>query len=244
VDYSRIYSEFIADRKRREAGLIGYAERHHVLPRCMGGGEEAQNLIRLIPEDHFFAHLLLAKIHGGQLWAPVAFMVGGQRKDWQPCKSRRSYAWAVREMAKARMGAGAYQFDRSVYRLSHDDLGEWSGLQSDFEQLGISRSLGNMLIKGRVRAAKGWYIEGQRPAWLKAGGRPGSLHYAADSKEYHFQHVDGREFSGTRLAFRKMSGVSGAGTTGLLNGSRTISRGWHLHGVTPKKKGRAGAYAR
>jgi hypothetical protein len=243
MDYARIYREFIADRRELESSLDGYSEKHHIQPRRLGG-DEHENLISLIPEDHFFAHLLLAKIHGGQMWAPVAFMIGGQRKDWKPCKSRRSYAWAVREMAKARTGAGAYQFDATVYRLEHDTLGKWIGLQSEFPALGVSRSLGNMLIKGRVGSAKGWYLEGRRPRQIGRGSQPGHKHQMADLRKHRFLHVDGREFEGTQIDFRAMSGVSKAGTTGLIKGDRTISKGWHLHGVTPKTNGRAGAYSR
>lgn len=244
MDYQRIYSDFIADRKRREAHLIGYSERHHIHPRALGGGDEASNLIRLIPEDHFFAHLLLAKIHGGQMWAPVAFMVGGQRKDWRPCNSRRAYAWAVREMAKARLGAGAYQFDTTVYRLEHVDGSRWAGRQSDMPELGFSRAMANLLIKRRCRSAKGWFIEGERPEHVGRGRGGGLRHAMADLKEYSFRHVDGRLFTGTQIAMRARHGLRTADTTKLVRGVQTISKGWHLDGVTPKTAGRARAYAR
>jgi hypothetical protein len=38
-------------------------EMHHVIPRCMGGGDELENLVYLTAEEHCVAHLLLAKIH-------------------------------------------------------------------------------------------------------------------------------------------------------------------------------------
>jgi hypothetical protein len=78
MDYQRIYSEFIADRKRREASLIGYSEKHHILPRCLGGGDEPENLVRLTAGDHFFAHLLLAKAHGGRLWYALNALIAGK----------------------------------------------------------------------------------------------------------------------------------------------------------------------
>lgn len=84
MDYERIYREFIADRRAREVGLTGYTEKHHILPRSLGGGNEPENLIRLTAGDHFFAHLLLAKAHGGKLWYALnALMAGhhiGERK--------------------------------------------------------------------------------------------------------------------------------------------------------------------
>lgn len=72
MDYHRIYLDFIKDRRAKEPGLAGYSEKHHILPRSLGGDDDAENLIRLTPEDHFVAHLLLAKMHGGKMWAPVA----------------------------------------------------------------------------------------------------------------------------------------------------------------------------
>lgn len=86
MNYSRIYREFIADRRLREHGLTGYTEKHHIKPRSLGGGDEPENLIRLTAGDHFFAHLLLAKAHGGGLWYAVNALVanqhiGDRRKD-------------------------------------------------------------------------------------------------------------------------------------------------------------------
>lgn len=75
MDYHRIYSEFIADRKSRDAR--GYTETHHILPRSLGGGNEPKNLIRLTASDHFFAHLLLAQIHGGGMWHALHMMASG-----------------------------------------------------------------------------------------------------------------------------------------------------------------------
>jgi hypothetical protein len=78
MDYSRVYSEFIADRRTREGSLTVF-DRHHILPTCLGGGNEPENLIRLSPSDHLFAHVLLGRIHGGKL-AVVAVRMAGMRK--------------------------------------------------------------------------------------------------------------------------------------------------------------------
>lgn len=44
------------------------------MPRSLGGGNEPENIVRLTPREHFIAHLLLAKIHGGSMWAALAYM--------------------------------------------------------------------------------------------------------------------------------------------------------------------------
>ena len=77
MDYKRIYDEFIADRRAKEAALIAsgeYVERHHVVPRSLGGSDEKSNMIALTAADHYFAHECLARIHGGKMWAALYFM--------------------------------------------------------------------------------------------------------------------------------------------------------------------------
>lgn len=79
MDYSRIYGQFIASRKAIEPTLSCYTEKHHILPRCMGGDNSVDNLVRLTAGDHFFAHLLLAKIHGGKMWYALNALVEGEK---------------------------------------------------------------------------------------------------------------------------------------------------------------------
>lgn len=38
-----------------------YHERHHIVPKCLGGGNEEDNLIDLFAREHFIAHKLLAE---------------------------------------------------------------------------------------------------------------------------------------------------------------------------------------
>lgn len=75
MDYQRVYREFIADRRPREGSLAVY-ETHHILPRCLKGGDEPANLIRLSLQDHLFAHALLARVHGGLLLVSFCRMLG------------------------------------------------------------------------------------------------------------------------------------------------------------------------
>lgn len=57
------YEEFInniLETRGRFACGEEYHERHHIVPRCMGGGDEEENLIDLFAREHFEAHRLLA----------------------------------------------------------------------------------------------------------------------------------------------------------------------------------------
>ena len=73
MDYARIYSQLMHRGKLRVC-VDGYSERHHILPRCMGGSNDSSNLVALTAREHFLAHMLLGKIHGGVLWHAVTIM--------------------------------------------------------------------------------------------------------------------------------------------------------------------------
>ncbi len=98
MDYKALYHRFIQDRQGRE--VAGYSERHHIVPRCEGGGDEPENLLRLSARDHLFAHLILAKWKGGLHWLPLILMTSQAKRPSQPT------AQELRIAAKAREKAG------------------------------------------------------------------------------------------------------------------------------------------
>lgn len=245
MDYKRIYAEFIKDRREKEKGLSGYVERHHILPRAMGGDNSRENLIRLTAEDHFFAHLCLAKIHGGKLWAPIAFMVGGGRKDYAPVVSRKRYGWASRAMAKSRSGELSEQYDWTIHNLEHKDGRCWSGTQyAMHEELSLTRSLANLLLKGKIRSARGWYLQGRRPSVFNRASGIGADHHMYRHEVIRFMHMDGREFVGTQHDFRSVSSLSKSAACNLARGKVRVANGWYVEGRPPIKKGRGARWFR
>lgn len=98
MDYQRIYSQLI--ERARSRVLDGYVERHHVIPKCMGGNDQIENLVQLTPEEHFLAHVLLVKIHPEErnLILAVQKMTVGHKGR----RSRKLYGWLKKKHA-ARM---------------------------------------------------------------------------------------------------------------------------------------------
>lgn len=79
MNYEKIYADFIADRRGKEAVALAHRhEKHHVLPRSLGGSDEPDNLLALTLRDHLFAHAMLAKMHGGPMWHAFNFMVASR----------------------------------------------------------------------------------------------------------------------------------------------------------------------
>ena len=65
MNYSKLYSTLISYRINNP--LIKskdlYVETHHIIPRCLGGGDSKENLINLTAREHFIAHRFLSKIY-------------------------------------------------------------------------------------------------------------------------------------------------------------------------------------
>jgi hypothetical protein len=41
----------------------GYSEKHHIIPKSLGGSDAPENIVRLSAREHYICHLLLTKIH-------------------------------------------------------------------------------------------------------------------------------------------------------------------------------------
>jgi hypothetical protein len=61
MNYQKIHDQII-DRARTRK-ITGYKERHHIIPRCMGGDNSAENLVDLTAREHFIIHKLLCEIY-------------------------------------------------------------------------------------------------------------------------------------------------------------------------------------
>lgn len=55
------YIQNILNTRGRFACGEEYYERHHIIPRCMGGGDEDDNLVDLYAQEHYEVHRLLAE---------------------------------------------------------------------------------------------------------------------------------------------------------------------------------------
>lgn len=57
------YTQFINNILNKRGRYISddvYKEKHHIIPKCMGGSDDVDNIIELSGQEHFIAHKLLA----------------------------------------------------------------------------------------------------------------------------------------------------------------------------------------
>lgn len=65
MNYQKIYMQIVNKYKvlnlQKHQGI--YLESHHIIPRCIGGNNDNNNLVNLPPKEHFICHLLLPKCY-------------------------------------------------------------------------------------------------------------------------------------------------------------------------------------
>lgn len=71
------YHKFI-DRLRNQV-VDGYCEKHHILPRSLGGSDDPSNIICLTVRQHYVAHWMLWKAYGGAMAVAFDYMSGIKR---------------------------------------------------------------------------------------------------------------------------------------------------------------------
>lgn len=169
MNYQRIYASIIESRINSKPDRY---ERHHIVPKSLGGTNQGYNLVCLTPREHYLCHKLLAKIHGGKMWQALFVMSHGKTtsargvkvksRDYEAAKIRVAELQAENEALRDSMtGINNPSSDKDVYRFSHKDFGvidcSRSELCARFELTakGVSK-----IVTGTARSHKGWCWHG------------------------------------------------------------------------------------
>lgn len=65
MNYKIHYDKLIFNARNRICDDSVYYEIHHIIPKCLGGDDTENNLIKLTAREHYIAHALLAKLYSG-----------------------------------------------------------------------------------------------------------------------------------------------------------------------------------
>ena len=103
--YTNCYISLIAQAQNREVTQGTYTENHHIIPKCMGGPDTKDNLVRLTAKEHYVAHLLLTKMTEGVYQQKMCFalwrmMHDPKNRDKRHCVSASQYEKIKVQMAE------------------------------------------------------------------------------------------------------------------------------------------------
>lgn len=113
--YTRWYYRIIDRAIARQS--VGYSERHHIIPKSLGGSDKKDNLIRLTAREHFVCHMLLVKMTTGEAKKKMSrafwLMAKGTGKRYRPCS--KLYEVARKLFVAAQTGHPNYLINHTEY---------------------------------------------------------------------------------------------------------------------------------
>lgn len=89
MDYHKHYELLVCRAVSRE--LTGYSEKHHIIPRCIGGTNSKFNLVRLTAEEHYVAHQLLVKMYPDK--PKLSFAAWCMTANVKGLRNNKQYSW-------------------------------------------------------------------------------------------------------------------------------------------------------
>lgn len=147
------YQEFINSIKEsRENKWFEHSECHHILPRCLGGSDDPENLIYLSYEEHFVAHKLLHEENpdNRDLLLPLLFyntytpeeyaelrraFIDSQRGENNPMYRKK---WEMSEEGRRKISEAMKRYQKTpehCLHISESKKGKYTGDENHMRQL-------------------------------------------------------------------------------------------------------------
>jgi hypothetical protein len=109
MNYKRLYDRIIdkSTSFKRKKGDGNYYERHHIIPRAIGGSDTIENFVLLTAKEHFVCHHLLTKFTTGSdkmkmcfaFWAMCNQLSGDVQRHYKV--NAATYQYAKQQFAKS-----------------------------------------------------------------------------------------------------------------------------------------------
>jgi len=102
MNHQKVYESIIQKAKsenrvklrKNQEGYV-YYEKHHIIPKCLGGLDDKDNLILLTSKEHYVCHKLLTYIYNGNRKLACAFHKMTYGNSNLHIKSSRDYVYAI-----------------------------------------------------------------------------------------------------------------------------------------------------
>ena len=100
MNYQKHYNLLIETRRNRVLDQNTYYEKHHIIPKCMGGSNDKDNIIKLTAREHFIAHWLLWRIYPTKQMAFAFYLMASGIKRFNTGINRETFSSIAYEEAK------------------------------------------------------------------------------------------------------------------------------------------------
>ena len=124
--YTKWYNSIIINAQARPV-IFEYNEKHHIIPKSLGGTNDHNNLVALTAREHFVCHWLLTKMVNGkrptyQMWNALSSMMYWHKTDSNREKiSSRKFA-ILKEQIALQKSIHFRGKNNTMYGKKHTDI--------------------------------------------------------------------------------------------------------------------------
>lgn len=220
--YTDIYYSIIFNAKSRSLNENFYYENHHIIPKCLGGSDNFENMIKLTAREHFICHWLLTKMsdntnHKLKLISAFQYMLFRENEYQQRYKiSSRIYETIKtnisKEKSKLFSGAGNPMYGKKHTQKSKDKISKknkgrkWNHSVEAKEKIskaltGIKRSDD---FKQKLSKANRGKIESEETRLKKSKARIGKKHSSETLKRLSENSGRAKQVEINGVAYKSM----------------------------------------
>ena len=120
MDYTKVYNSICERGQKRK--IEGYTEKHHIIPKCMGGSDKPENITNITAKEHFLCHKLLCEIYpkvNELIWAYWLMAIGASRY-----KHLKPYKASSREYERLRVKFVKSRKDKPLTKTHKENIGK------------------------------------------------------------------------------------------------------------------------
>ena len=130
--------------KNRQNNKIPFlTELHHIIPKCLGGTDDENNLVHLPNREHFIAHQMLAKIYPNHFGITAAAILMSSRGSL----NSKKYSWLREQFSKIQSSERLDNSER-MRKISLTLTGRTKETHQYLAEMGIKTSL---RMKGQTK---------------------------------------------------------------------------------------------
>jgi hypothetical protein len=148
MEYLKIYNRIVERATNRD--VLGYVEKHHIIPKCLGGDNKKSNIVSLTAKEHYICHKLLCEIY--------------------PNESKLKYAfWRMCNVANNEYQERNYKVSAKVYSRIKGEISLITSKRTKNYSVEMRKLIGEKVskkLKGRPSGKKG-ISKPEHSEWMK-----------------------------------------------------------------------------
>jgi len=173
MNYQRVYDQLMFRaicRTDSPSALIGYSEKHHIVPKCFTNNNKKSNLVKLTAREHYIAHHLLYKIYEkssdtrkkeqmARAWMAMCYLINdkqsrAQVKSYQYEAAKKAHSEAIK--GKRALPIGFTHSDETKLKLSEVGKGRaaWNKGKTMSEDVTLKNKLSHVGQKNPMKGKK------------------------------------------------------------------------------------------